>query len=85
MKLAGRVNNIITQAAGTSKRCVLASLLERHAKSDGSYEDEDAMRDGAAGLYLGVFHFLNKHVCAELGHRWCRSGSFSRLFSMVFL
>ena len=47
----------ITQAAGTSKRCILAKLLERHAKGDGSYENEDELKEAMAGLYLGVFRF----------------------------
>jgi hypothetical protein len=48
------VDNVI-QAAGTSKHCVLARLLERHEKSDGSYEDEETIKDAMAGLYLGEF------------------------------
>jgi hypothetical protein len=54
------VDNVTLQAAGTSKHCVLAKLLERHAKSDGSYEDEDTIKEAMAGLYLGMFRFPNK-------------------------
>ena len=67
--------DIVTQAAGTSKHCVLAKLLERHAKSDGSYEDEDTIKEAMAGLYLGVFHFPNKSLCAESVYSGCRDGS----------
>ena len=60
------VDNVI-QAAGTSKHCVLAKLLERYSKGDGSYKDEDTIRDAMAGLYLGIFCFPSKALIAESG------------------
>jgi hypothetical protein len=78
------VDNVI-QAAGTSKHCVLARLLDRRAKNDGSYEDEDVIKDAMAGLYIGVFLFPSKGLCAEPRYSRCGDGSSLYLFSMLFL